>query len=55
MASTDPFGARGTFDTGNGEAGIYRISKLQEQGCWRYFKIAILDSSLVGIGFAKLR
>lgn len=32
MASTDPFGARGTFDTGNGEAGIYRISKLQEQG-----------------------
>ena len=30
--ATDPFGARGTFNTGNGEAGIYRISKLQEQG-----------------------
>lgn len=29
---TDKFGARGTFDTGNGEAIIYRLSKLTEQG-----------------------
>jgi len=29
---SDNFGARGTFDTGNGEAVIYRLSKLTEQG-----------------------
>lgn len=29
---TDKFGARGTFDTGNGEAIIYRLSKLTEDG-----------------------
>ncbi|MGJ3238472.1 MAG: aconitate hydratase AcnA [Anaerolineae bacterium] len=29
---TDQFGARGTFDTGDGEAIIYRLSKLAEQG-----------------------
>jgi len=29
---TDPFSARDTFDTGNGEAGIYRLSKLEELG-----------------------
>ncbi|TVR21092.1 MAG: aconitate hydratase AcnA [Anaerolineaceae bacterium] len=28
----DSFGARGTFDTGNGEAIIYRLSKLSEAG-----------------------
>lgn len=28
----DKFNARGTFDTGNGEAIIYRLSKLTEQG-----------------------
>ncbi|GAB5490624.1 MAG: aconitate hydratase AcnA [Phototrophicaceae bacterium] len=28
---TDKFGARGTFDTGNGDAIIYRLSKLIEQ------------------------
>ena len=28
----DSFGARGTFDTGSGEAVIYRLSKLTEQG-----------------------
>lgn len=28
---SDNFGARGTFDTGNGEAVIYRLSKLTEQ------------------------
>ncbi len=32
MAMCDPFGARGTFETGNGQAGIYRISKLEDQG-----------------------
>ncbi len=29
---TDPFGARDTFDTGEGTAGIYRLSKLEEAG-----------------------
>lgn len=29
---TDPFGARATFETGNGPAGIYRLSKLEEAG-----------------------
>jgi aconitate hydratase len=28
----DPFRARDTFDTGTGKAGIYRLSKLEEQG-----------------------
>ena len=28
----DPFGARDTFDTGSGEAGIYRLKKLEELG-----------------------
>ena len=28
----DPFGARDTFDTGSGKAGIYRLSKLQSLG-----------------------
>ncbi len=30
--SFDPFGARDQFDTGNGSATIYRLSKLQEAG-----------------------
>ena len=30
--SFDPFGARETFDTGNGTAAIYRLAKLQEAG-----------------------
>ena len=30
--SADPFGARDTFDSGNGEVGIYRLSKLEEAG-----------------------
>lgn len=28
----DPFNARDTFDSGSGEVGIYRLSRLQEQG-----------------------
>ena len=28
----DPFHARDTFDTGTGKAGIYRLSKLEQQG-----------------------
>ncbi|MCA9203602.1 MAG: aconitate hydratase, partial [Planctomycetales bacterium] len=34
QASTkfDPFGARDTFNTGSGKAGIYRIMKLEQQG-----------------------
>ncbi len=30
--TTDPFSARDEFDTGNGRAGIYRLSKLQDLG-----------------------
>ncbi|WP_153558733.1 aconitate hydratase AcnA [Roseimaritima sediminicola] len=30
--SSDPFGARDTFETGNGPATIYRLSRLQEAG-----------------------
>ena len=29
---TDPFGARDTFDTGDGSAGIYRLSQLEKAG-----------------------
>ena len=28
----DPFQTRDTFDSGQGEIGIYRLSRLQEQG-----------------------
>jgi aconitate hydratase A / 2-methylisocitrate dehydratase len=28
----DPFGARDTFDTGSGRAGLFRLSKLEQQG-----------------------
>ncbi len=28
----DPFSARDTFETGNGKAGIYRLSRLEDQG-----------------------
>src|SRR5262245_7353976 len=29
---TDPFNARDLFETGNGKAGIYRLSKLEDAG-----------------------
>jgi aconitate hydratase len=29
---SDPFGVRGTFDTGSGKAGIYRLEALERQG-----------------------
>ena len=29
---SDPFSARDTFETGDGPAGIYRLSKLEEAG-----------------------
>lgn len=49
--TTDPFGARGTFDTGNGDAGIYRISKLEEQGIGKVstlpFSIRVLLESVL--------
>ena len=32
MAISDPFGARDNFDTGNGNASVYRLSKLEEAG-----------------------
>src|SRR5258705_5568467 len=32
MSKLDTFGARGTFDTGDGQAVIYRLSKLAERG-----------------------
>ena len=30
MSLYDPFEARDTFDTGNGNAGIYRLSRLED-------------------------
>ncbi len=30
--SSDPFGARDTFDTGNGSAALYRLSRLEDAG-----------------------
>ena len=40
---TDPFQARGTFSTGSGQAGIYRLSRLEELGLC---KIASLPYSI---------
>ncbi len=39
----DPFGARDTFDTGSGKAGIYRLSKLEDLGLC---KVASLPYSI---------
>ncbi|TWU24751.1 aconitate hydratase AcnA [Bythopirellula polymerisocia] len=39
----DPFSARDTFETGNGKAGIYRLSKLEELG---HTKVAALPYSI---------
>jgi len=36
---TDPFSARDTFDTGCGQAGIYRLSKLEELGLTQVDKL----------------
>jgi len=36
---TDPFAARDTFDTGSGQAGIYRLSKLEEAGLTKIEKL----------------
>ena len=33
--TTDPFGARDTFETGSGRAGIFRLSRLEEAGLTR--------------------
>ena len=45
------FGARGTFDTGSGEAAIYRLAKLQEDGIGNIervpYSIKILLESLL--------
>jgi aconitate hydratase len=35
----DPFGARDTFETGNGKAGIYRLSKLEKAGLGQISKL----------------
>ena len=32
VRTTDPFGARDTFDTGSGRAALYRLAKLEERG-----------------------
>ena len=46
---TDPFGARDTFDTGDGSAGIYRLSQLEKAGLTKIdqlpFSIRILLES----------
>src|SRR3954470_18890366 len=48
---TDPFGARETFETGSGKAGIYRLNKLEEQGLGAVsklpFSIRVLLESLL--------
>ncbi|MCA9259394.1 MAG: aconitate hydratase, partial [Planctomycetales bacterium] len=41
--AVDPFKARDTFDTGSGEAGIYRLSRLEELGL---AKVAALPYSI---------
>ncbi len=50
-AKTDPFSARDTFDTGSGQAGIYRLSKLEEAGLTKVaelpFSIRVLLESLL--------
>ncbi|HLA83912.1 MAG TPA: aconitate hydratase AcnA [Thermoguttaceae bacterium] len=47
----DPFNARDTFETGRGRAGIYRLSRLEEQGLCRVerlpYSIRVLLESLV--------
>src|SRR5215831_8698656 len=48
---SDPFAARDTFDTGSGEAGIYRLSRLEDAGLGRIsalpFSIRLLLESLL--------
>ncbi len=48
---SDPFGARDTFDTGAGRAGIYRLSRLEDAGLGRIsalpFSIRLLLESLL--------
>src|SRR6516164_6880630 len=48
---SDPFAARDTFDTGSGEAGIYRLSRLDDAGLGRIsalpFSIRLLLESLL--------
>src|SRR3954467_4779866 len=48
---TDPFGARETFETGSGKAGIYRLSKLQDAGLGNIaalpYSIRVLPESLL--------
>ncbi len=41
--SRDPFGARDTFDTGHGQAGIYRLARLVQNGLCR---VAVLPFSI---------
>ncbi len=42
-STNDPFGARDTFDTGSGEADLYRISRLEDHGLC---KVAALPFSI---------
>lgn len=39
MPSADPFGARDSFETGNGPAGIFRLDKLSESGIGHISKL----------------
>ncbi len=47
----DPFGARGTFETGAGPAGIYRLTRLEDQGLCQIdrlpFSIRVLLESVL--------
>ena len=48
---TDPFGARDRFDTGSGQAGIYRLTRLEDAGLTRVsalpFSIRVLLESVL--------
>ncbi len=50
-SKTDPFGARDTFESGQGPVGIYRLSKLEELGLCKVselpFSIRVLLESVL--------
>ncbi len=51
----DPFHARDSFDTGSGQAWLYRLTKLEEAGLTRISALPYLDPGAAGIGAAELR
>ena len=51
----DPFAARDTFETGNGPAGIYRLSKLESLGLTKVAALPYSIRVLLGVVLAELR